>query len=315
MDSPKTSLPLDDAAFVADVRKVLEFLVKDTTYATEVTNKELDLIKAHVDTVNSFIVVATFIAAVQGQIIALTFGVNDTSLQIFTNGIGLIGLTFDILGACFGMLVAVILQGHIRRSNTWLKSSTMENLVNLVNGKGDGDLNRREIETKLEKYIRKRRIFWRQRSNSKILPGDQDFMAHRKQMLCLTKPKELGTSTKGSGTHGGLGTSTILKHIPGPQRITIIANIPPVTMGFGIVSLFVSVICFAASTQRPHVWLACVIVSMTTIACSLICLAYMKLSDLLLWYALRQVKSSTSNNQNPEKLKGLVEQLKSSQSY
>ena len=51
------SLHRVDAPFTANVQKVLEFLKKDTTYVTEVTNKELDLIKAHVDTVNSFIVV------------------------------------------------------------------------------------------------------------------------------------------------------------------------------------------------------------------------------------------------------------------
>ena len=43
--------------FEANARKVLEFLDKDTNYATDVTKKELDLIQAHVDTVNSFIVV------------------------------------------------------------------------------------------------------------------------------------------------------------------------------------------------------------------------------------------------------------------
>jgi len=69
MDSPKTSLFLQDDAskFKDDVAKVLEFLVKDTTYATEVTNKELDLIKAHVDTVNSFIVVVRITASPKTQ--------------------------------------------------------------------------------------------------------------------------------------------------------------------------------------------------------------------------------------------------------
>jgi len=186
------------------------------------------------------------------------------------------------------MLLAVALQGYIRQSKAWLSGSIMESLENSVNERivtGDSE-SRKGIEKDLDEYIRKRRIFWRQRWQSKILPGDKAFMAHRDQMLSqTTKSKELGTSK-------WLGTSTILSHTPGPQRIIVIAKIPLFTMGFGIVSLFVSVICFAASTQHPHVWLACVIVSMTTIACSLICLAYMKLPDVLAGYAL---KSSTSS--------------------
>jgi len=96
------------------------------------------------------------------------------------------------------------------------------------------------------------------------------------------------------------------------------ANIPMVTMGFGVISLFVSVICFAASTQHPHVWMACVIVAMTTIACSLGCLAYLKLPEVLVAYAL---KSSTNNqshvqeNKTPHKFEDLAQRLNSSQSF
>jgi len=180
------------------------------------------------------------------------------------------------------MLVAVALQGNVRRLKAWLSSSIMEGVENKVNELLDelNDKHRREIEEKLDKYIRQRRIFWRQRLQSKILPGDKAFTAHRDQILSTTKhSKQIPSTTKHSKW---FGTSSILSHTPGPQRIIVITNIPLVTMGFGVVSLFVSVICFAASTQRPHVWLACVIVSMTTIACSLVCLAYMKISDVLM---------------------------------
>ena len=180
------------------------------------------------------------------------------------------------------MLVALALQGHIRRSKGWLSGSTMEGLENSVNWRmGAVDEDRGEIENELDEYIRKRRIFWRQRWRSNILPGDKEFMAHRDQLF--------GPTT----THAKrLATSTLLSLTPGPQRMIVMAKIPVVIMGFGIVSLFVSVICFAASTQHPHVWLACVIVAMTTIACSLICLVYLKLPDILAAYALRSSISS-----------------------
>jgi hypothetical protein len=57
MHSSKTSPLYADAYFEENVQKVLKFLSEDTNYATDVTKKELDLIQAHVDTVNSFIVV------------------------------------------------------------------------------------------------------------------------------------------------------------------------------------------------------------------------------------------------------------------
>ena len=178
------------------------------------------------------------------------------------------------------MLLALALQGHIRRSKGWLSGSTMEGLENSVNWRlGKRDEDREEIEKELDEYIRKRRIFWRMRWRSNILPGDPGFIAHRDQLL-------------GPTTHvKRLATSTILSHTPGPQKIIEMTNIPIVTMGFGILSLFISVICFAAITQHPRVWVACVIVSMTTIACSLICLAFLKVPDALGAYAL---KSTTS---------------------
>ena len=46
-----------EASFKANVEKILDFLITDTTYATDVTEKELDLAKVHVETVNAFIVV------------------------------------------------------------------------------------------------------------------------------------------------------------------------------------------------------------------------------------------------------------------
>jgi len=296
LHSSNTSPFTAEASFKANVEKILDFLIIDTTYATDVTEKELDLTKAHVDTVNSFIVVAAFIAAVQGQMTALTFGVNDTSLQTFTNGIGLIGLTFDILGTSFGLLLALALQGYIQRSKAWLHASTIERLTNEVRRRMGGtlatDADREEIAEALDEYMRERRIFWRKRLRSNILPGDKSFKHHRDLLLGETmKVKRLGTSA-------------VLSLIPGPQRLIALTKIPVITMGLGIVCLFVSVICFAANTQHRHVWLACVIVAMTTIACSSICLVFLKLPEILEAYAFG--RTSTSLAQDDRKFSKLI---------
>jgi hypothetical protein len=147
-------------------------------------------------------------------------------------------------------------------------------------GKALTDADLQEIADELEEYTRNRKIFWRKRLRSNILPGDKAFKHHRDLLL--------GDSSKAHK----LGTSSVLSLVPGPQRLIAMAKIPIITMGFGIVCLFVSVICFAANTQHRRVWLACVIVAMTTIACSLGCLIYMKVPEMLEAYAVQHTSES-----------------------
>jgi hypothetical protein len=56
---------------------------------------------------------ATFLAAVQSQILALSFQDNLTSLKITTNTFGFVGILLDVITACLDLLGSTILQRHI----------------------------------------------------------------------------------------------------------------------------------------------------------------------------------------------------------
>jgi hypothetical protein len=56
---------------------------------------------------------ATFLAAVQSQILALSFQDNSTSLKITTNAFGFVGILLDVIAACLALLASTVLQRHI----------------------------------------------------------------------------------------------------------------------------------------------------------------------------------------------------------
>ncbi|KAJ7912269.1 hypothetical protein B0H13DRAFT_1875071 [Mycena leptocephala] len=56
---------------------------------------------------------ATFLAAVQSQIVALSYQENSTRLRMATNVLGFAGVLLDIIAACFALLASTILQTYI----------------------------------------------------------------------------------------------------------------------------------------------------------------------------------------------------------
>ncbi|KAJ7894157.1 hypothetical protein B0H13DRAFT_2525895 [Mycena leptocephala] len=56
---------------------------------------------------------ATFLAAVQSQIIALSYQDNSTHLKTATNVLGFAGVLLDVTSACLGLMTSTVLQRHI----------------------------------------------------------------------------------------------------------------------------------------------------------------------------------------------------------
>lgn len=204
----------------------------------------------------------------QGTITGLTFGRNDTILQAWTNGIGFVGLTFDILGTSFGLLLALSLQTSIRRSKGSSYNKTLvdgrDEVRRLISGPTTDESCQRVVDV-LGNELKHRRRFWRRRLQSHIVPADKSFIEHRNRLF--------GDSSE--NTNFSWGPSIILSHISGPQQRWSMAYIPILNMGIGIACLLVSVVCFAAYTQPRPVWMACVIVAAITVAFSASCLAYL----------------------------------------
>jgi hypothetical protein len=65
---------------------------------------------------------------VQSQILASTTALNSTVLQNFTNGLGFVGLTLDIIGTSLGVVHAIYLQNAIRSYQQLLQYLSVEPL-------------------------------------------------------------------------------------------------------------------------------------------------------------------------------------------
>jgi hypothetical protein len=69
-----------------------------------------------------------FIAGVQAQCLASTFDSDATTPQVFTNGVGFVGLTLDIIGTSLGVVHVIYLQQAIRSSQQLTHSLSVEPL-------------------------------------------------------------------------------------------------------------------------------------------------------------------------------------------
>ncbi|KAJ7635466.1 hypothetical protein DFH06DRAFT_1479129 [Mycena polygramma] len=70
-------------------------------------------IKDGVQSLNSKASTATFLAAVQSQIIAISYQNNSTAFPVATNVFGFLGVLSDVIAACLALLGSTILQRHI----------------------------------------------------------------------------------------------------------------------------------------------------------------------------------------------------------
>jgi hypothetical protein len=298
------SLLFSETAFKTNVEKIIDRFVVDAAYANDVMSKELELKKTHVATVNAFITVAAFIAGVQAQIIAFTFGLNDTHIQTVTNGIGFIGLTFDVLGTSFGLLFALSLQKSIRQSRVSLHANTIQHTkarVQLLMGRISSsanlhtDANCLRIAQLLNEEMMHRRRFWRYRLKSNIRPADKCFLEHRDLIL-------------GEEAKIVQWEYNVLLEGAAPEQLFALARIPVIAMGLGIACLLISVICFASYTQNRQVWLACVIVATITAGYSFYCLLFVEIAGVVETLYIRNVKQ---NDETFIKLQELSQRLNS----
>ncbi|KAJ7326202.1 hypothetical protein DFH08DRAFT_885051, partial [Mycena albidolilacea] len=56
---------------------------------------------------------ATFLAAIQAQLVATSYQDNSTRLKVATNALGFAGLLMGVISACLALLASNILQRHI----------------------------------------------------------------------------------------------------------------------------------------------------------------------------------------------------------
>ncbi|KAF7362674.1 hypothetical protein MVEN_00616700 [Mycena venus] len=89
-----------------------------------------DTVKGQIGGLASEATIATFLAAVQSQIIALSYQDNSTGVKVATNTLGFAGVLLDVITAFLAVLSSTILQRHI---------SIVENQLDTI---GDASLQR-----------------------------------------------------------------------------------------------------------------------------------------------------------------------------
>jgi len=195
-----------------------------------------DGMKARMDNVNALAVVATFLAAVQAQLISFTYLSNSTDLQKAVNTISFLGLSFDIIGTATGLISALTMQPDQLRLNQAVFEATtahaewrsfsreLEQIAILDKGPG------RSVPQHLqEELARKQRDRW-----------------ERQHFLELRKMKWIEEDR---------GRTREVEYV---RRALVVGNIkgmaPLCLMGMGIVCFFASLIAFTVDTQPTVVW-------------------------------------------------------------
>ncbi|KAJ7836487.1 hypothetical protein B0H13DRAFT_1913046 [Mycena leptocephala] len=191
------------------------------------SKQDWETVKGQVGSLTSEAAIATFLAAVQSQILALSYQDNSTCVKTATNALGFAGVLLDVITACLALLASTILQRHVAiLADIWtfLQSAEPRNLP--------PDIARR--------FLIRMRV--RLTALAKTLPQDD---AHGGDDIRFTLPME---STQ-------LNVAAISPSLKNIRSATSIGDAAGTAMLFGVLCFFASVLCLAVSTQPPVVWI------------------------------------------------------------
>ncbi|KAJ7326267.1 hypothetical protein DFH08DRAFT_885244 [Mycena albidolilacea] len=191
--------------------------------------------------------VATFLAAVQAQLIALSYQDNSTRLKVATNALGFAGLLLDVITACLALLASSILQRHIavvEKQLTAIETATAEQLKDLtLPSRGlpyAFDIQRR-ISDKTAA-----RLPELQRPRPSAEEGDN-------------APQLINSRTEIPRSHGP-DIRIIAESLAQIRSALSIGDSASAAILYGVVCFFASVLCLAVATQPPAVWIVSAVV-------------------------------------------------------
>ncbi|KAJ7767367.1 hypothetical protein B0H14DRAFT_3165170 [Mycena olivaceomarginata] len=191
--------------------------------------------------------VATFLAAVQAQLIALSYQDNSTRLKVATNALGFAGLLLDVITACLALLASSILQRHIaivEKQLTAIETATAEQLK---------DLTLPSLGLPYALDIRRRisdktaaRLPELQRPRPSAEEGDN-------------APQLINSRTEIPRSHGP-DIRIITESLAQIRNALSIGDSASAAILYGVVCFFASVLCLAVASQPPAVWIVSAVV-------------------------------------------------------
>jgi hypothetical protein len=182
------------------------------------------------------------LAAVQSQILALSYQDNSTRVKTAINAFGFAGVLLDVITACLALLASTILQRHV---------AILENQLAVVDDASQAQL--ADVWTLLGSAGHRnlspdiaRRFLMKIRARLAVLaktPPPDD--VHGGDDIRFTLPMESSQ----------LNVAAIPPSLKNIRSATSIGDAAGTAMLFGVLCFFASVLCLAISTQPPVVWI------------------------------------------------------------
>ncbi|KDQ58959.1 hypothetical protein JAAARDRAFT_56958 [Jaapia argillacea MUCL 33604] len=225
-----------------DVTSTLENFTTSIAASTAQICGQLDNGKRTVDTVNALIVVATFIAGVQTQIISLSYTADDTNLAKATNFIGFLGIILDILGAAGGVVHTIMLQGALQQLQRLLDNvKVIEDHLKWFQRLDEHETSPSLTHTALFSRVRD------------VQPNFTEDVDWSKPVIMAAVP-------------------TVFDPLSHLMRVRVIrfGLVPLAVTGVGFICLLLSVITLAAHTSSRSVYIGCTAVAVVITCLSLL---------------------------------------------
>ncbi|GAW05839.1 hypothetical protein LENED_007723 [Lentinula edodes] len=223
------------------------------------TTSDWESAKNQVGRLSSEATIATFLAAVQSQIIAISYQDNSTNIQIATNALGFAGVLLDVMTAFLALLASAILQRHITtidKQLTAIEDASFEQieeifyLLRFVDARGQRS---HIMFSDLYQWV-----FAKCEARLNVLQNMQDM--HRDSNGISSQIPEGVRRLKSVELQASLIVYSY-RHI---RNVTPICDAAGTAMFWGVLCFFASVQCLAIATQPPVVWI------ISSVTCSLI---------------------------------------------
>ncbi|KAJ6558943.1 hypothetical protein B0H10DRAFT_2446058 [Mycena sp. CBHHK59/15] len=199
-----------------------------------------ETVQDSIGSLNSEATIATFLAAVQSQIIAISYQDNSTRVKVATNMLGFAGVILDVIAACFALLASTILQRHTR-----------------IIEKEFGAIH----EAPLERLARMASLL--ATLPHSVVPRDlRGRVYDRLQALTQLQGDHAGQSETSPQT-SSRNFRSVATSFRAIQSVGYIANTSMTALLCGILCFFASVLCLAISTQPRIIWIVSVVICLS----------------------------------------------------
>jgi hypothetical protein len=185
---------------------------------------------------------ATFLAAVQAQIIAISYTNNSSPTGVATNAFGFMGVMFDVIAALLALLSSTIMQTRVSVIDRILINTAKLNNNQLATFLGSmGSSTRRDT-----RFVRAMLRDIARPLLKRLVVADRQTVGGEYENLSGIDADDFDPDTDGS---------EVVKYCSEIDSIRVLGDAAGASMLFGILSFMASIVCLAVATQPVAVHL------------------------------------------------------------